>query len=519
VSAIHIPGYSIRSRLGSGGQALVYLAVQESLGRSVALKVLHPVHSQSTEFTARFLNEGRILADLNHANVITIHDIGVAEDLHYLSMELVEGGDLKQRIAAGLAPATALEHLEVIARCLQAAHEKNIVHRDIKPANVLFRLDGTLLLSDFGIAKRLDADGDLTISGTTLGSPSYLSPEQAQGRPLDGRADLYSLGAMAFEMLSGDKPYAGRSEIDTIFAHINAPVPRLPDRLSRYQPLIERTMAKLPAHRYPNAGELARDLGMLRDETTAPLAAARVGFARAPATVNRRSDLTTQLELCSAPPAPPRPRRRASLTPFAAAAVLLAGAWWSFTADNQGTVTPRLGQGVTSVQATPARPARAAPAAPEPAGPVQTSGPAATVPASSASEQRLARLLSEAELALAGDRLTTPPDDSAYGHLQAALELDPGNPAALQGIRRIAERYAGMARRAMARGLTRTAAEYLRRGLAVEGDHPELLALQVRISRGDRPGHDEGTPVRLSQAEPRGETPLQLWRRVRGWFN
>ncbi len=251
-----ISGYTISSRIGAGGQAMVYVAIQESLQRPVALKVLNPVHADSPEFTTRFLNEGRILASLGHSNVITIYDIGVDGGFHYISMELVEGGDLKRRMREGMDSNRVLDYIATIADCLAAAHEKNIVHRDIKPANVLFRKDGTLLLTDFGIAKQLDAKNELTLTGTTVGSPHYLSPEQAQGRTVDGRADVYSLGIMAYEMLTGSRPYEGESDIDTIFKHINDPIPNLPPEHAPLQELIERMIAKAPGDRFESAREV-----------------------------------------------------------------------------------------------------------------------------------------------------------------------------------------------------------------------------------------------------------------------
>ena len=156
--------------------ASVYLAIQVSLDRPVALKILSPDYSDSPEFSKRFLNEGRILASLRHSNIITIHDIGIEDGMHYISMEYVEGEDLKSQLRAGIKSSTALNYIETIADCLQVAHKRNIVHRDVKPANVMFREDGTLLLTDFGIAKQLGGTSDLTVTGSTLGTPHYLSP-------------------------------------------------------------------------------------------------------------------------------------------------------------------------------------------------------------------------------------------------------------------------------------------------------------------------------------------------------
>jgi serine/threonine-protein kinase PpkA len=203
--------------IAEGGMATVYLAIQESLGRFVALKLLKKF--DTPEQSNRFLNEGRIIASLNHQNIITIHDIGVFGDRHYISMEYPEGGDLKARIKGGMPPQAALDLIEGIGSCLDFVHRKGIVHRDIKPGNILFRKDDTPVLTDFGIAKQLEQDTNLTMDGTAIGSPYYLSPEQAECKPLDGRTDIYGLGIVLFEMLMGHKPYKGKSYIEIVMAH------------------------------------------------------------------------------------------------------------------------------------------------------------------------------------------------------------------------------------------------------------------------------------------------------------
>ncbi len=249
-----IPGYRVDRLIGKGGMAAVYLAIQESVDRPVALKVMRD--PDSAEFSVRFVNEGRIVASLVHSNIITVHDVGIAEGLHYIAMEYVDGGDLKARIADGLSPEAALTVAVRIAGCLGFAHRKGVIHRDLKPANILFRRDGTPLLTDFGIAKSLRLDRDLTVTGRIIGTPRYMSPEQALGKSVDGRSDLYSLGIVLYEMLAGEPPYTGSSEVDTILRHLNDPFPALPAACRRYQPLLERMLAKDPAARFADAAEL-----------------------------------------------------------------------------------------------------------------------------------------------------------------------------------------------------------------------------------------------------------------------
>ncbi|MEX2516806.1 MAG: serine/threonine-protein kinase, partial [Gammaproteobacteria bacterium] len=261
-----IPGYSIKQIIGKGGMATAYLAVQESLGREVVLKVLDTSQLANQEdMVERFLAEGRIVASLNHPNIITIFDIGIAEDEFYISMEYVKGGDLKQRIKAGVDPDKALDYLAQISRGLGVAHQHGVVHRDIKPANILFRNDETPLITDFGIAKQIDLDRDLTSTGIFLGSPNYVSPEQADGHHVDGRADIYSLGCILYESLTGNKPFEFTSVIDVVIQHKQAPIPHLPEEVEEFQPLLNTMMAKRPDDRFENTASLLTAIEKLRE--------------------------------------------------------------------------------------------------------------------------------------------------------------------------------------------------------------------------------------------------------------
>lgn len=266
---LQIPGYRIERLLGRGGMASVYLATQESLDRLVALKILH-TDKTPPGFAERFISEGKIIAALNHPYIITIHDIGVVDNIYYISMEYVAGGDLRQLIQQGMTPQQSLDIVRKIGHCLQFVHQKGIVHRDIKPANILFGDDVTPLLTDFGIAKKTQSELELTATGTTLGSPHYLSPEQAQCLPVDGRADLYSLGIMLYEMLVGVKPYDGDSEIGIIFKHLQEPIPQLPSYLQAYQPFLNKLLAKNRDDRFANAGEMLMALKALAQQQEFP---------------------------------------------------------------------------------------------------------------------------------------------------------------------------------------------------------------------------------------------------------
>ena len=257
------PGYEIGRKLGQGGMAVVYLAVQESLQRPVTLKILNPLFSDDPQFSERFLREGRIVASLTHNNIITIHDIGIADDFHFISMEYLDSLDLKDRMKDGLTPKQAISYTRTIGEALSFAHSRGFVHRDVKPANILFREDDTLLLSDFGIAKSLDGSSDITVTGTPLGSPHYLSPEQAQGLEVDVRTDIYSTGIILYEMLVGEKPFKGATEVDTIVQALQTPAPRLPEQLVAFQSLIDKMIAKSPADRFDDMSAVLQTLDQI----------------------------------------------------------------------------------------------------------------------------------------------------------------------------------------------------------------------------------------------------------------
>ena len=254
----HIPGYRIERIIGSGAMSTVYLAVQESLDRRVALKVLAPTMAADPTFSKRFVKEGKIIAKLAHPHIVTIYDTGAYQDQSYIAMEYLEAGTLKERIKAGLNPGQAVKVLVQIALALGYAHRQNCIHRDIKPANILFRDQETAVLSDFGIAKNLEDKTQLTAVGWRIGTPNYMSPEQALGKPLDARCDLYSLGVVFYEALTGTRPYKGADAFETAILHVKGPIPILPEPLRRFQPVIDRVLAKTPEKRFANAEELAQ---------------------------------------------------------------------------------------------------------------------------------------------------------------------------------------------------------------------------------------------------------------------
>lgn len=252
---IDIPGFAIERELGRGGMATVYLAQQMSLHRPVALKVLDPTLAASDPgFAQRFLREGRIAASLRHRHILAIHDVGVHLGLAYLALEYVPGGSLAN-IDGRMSPREALRLVREIASALAATHAKGVVHRDIKPENILRQDDGAFVLADFGIARMLGGEG-LTQEGACAGTPAYMAPEQWGQQPVDGRADIYSLGIVLFQMLTAQLPYAGDDGWAIGMQHLQAPLPRLPAECAALQPLLARLLAKDPALRFANADEL-----------------------------------------------------------------------------------------------------------------------------------------------------------------------------------------------------------------------------------------------------------------------
>ena len=257
-----VPGYEFIRELGRGGMAVVYLATQRSLKRPVALKLLDRNVPGYSELAQRFVNEAHTLAGLRHRNIVTVYDVVESSQGNFISMEYLEDGSLADRLAVGLSVQQSLSILAQLGCALDAAHARGIVHRDIKPDNVLFRDPETPVLTDFGIARLIDPESErMTQAGLAVGTPSYMSPEQISGDPIDGRADQYSLGAMWFQMLTGGLPYKADNTSDLLVAHLARPIPSLPAALSALQPVIERMLAKQPAARYSNMAAMLVDVG------------------------------------------------------------------------------------------------------------------------------------------------------------------------------------------------------------------------------------------------------------------
>ena len=251
-----VPGYTIVHKIGEGGQATVYLAERDYDGLRVALKVLERRLRKDPVFLERFVREYKLVTSLENEYVARIYDQGFSGDNPYIAMEFLPSGTLAGRIHEGLTTRASLRVASQIAQALDAIHSRGIVHRDLKPANILFRPDGRPVIVDFGLARDMDEPSELTIAGQLLATPRYMSPEQCLAQHVDARSDLYSLGAVFYEMLTGSKIFGPEPPHNVINMHINAPVPRLAPLLVGYQPILDKLLAKRPEDRFQSAREL-----------------------------------------------------------------------------------------------------------------------------------------------------------------------------------------------------------------------------------------------------------------------
>ena len=293
--------YHVRRALGEGGMAAVYEAYDTRLERSIAIKVIRPEKTSAPDFLARFEREAKALAQLSHPNIVKVLDSGEQNGMPYLVMEYIPGGTLKQRLAGAMPAPQAARWLAPVARALEYAHAHGIVHRDVKPANILIGEGDHPLLSDFGIARLLEAsEGEaLTAPGAGIGTPEYMAPEQGTGGKVDGRADVYALGVVFYELVTGRRPYQADTPLAVIYKHAHDPLPAprqfapgLPEAAER---VLIKALAKRPEDRYPSMGDFAAALESL----------AAGQFARAEAAT---------LDLAGAAPAPrPKSRRAVSV--------------------------------------------------------------------------------------------------------------------------------------------------------------------------------------------------------------
>ena len=461
---IEIPGYKVLRQLGRGGMATVYLAMQESVQREVALKVMSPSLLADPDFGERFLREARIAAKLHHRNVVGVHDVGRAGEYHYIAMEYLGGGAVLAKDGTPRSVGFALRVTREIATALNYAHAKGFVHRDVKPDNILLRDDGSAALTDFGIARASDSATHMTRTGTVIGTPHYMSPEQARGRALDGRADLYSLGIVLYELLTGRVPFHADDSLAVGIMHITQPIPILPERLSALQPLLNRLLAKHPEDRYQDGAAVADaieqiELGIVRGEhpeladSSTPLprrvgaeeAATRAIPATPPGGARHRAEpsLGRLDDIANAPMHRPSPHRAAASRNgsrhwiFAAVvvAVIAVAALWIFQNRLRGLLP----------------------------------------------NTELNTLIARGDKALAEGNLVGNHNDSARELFQAARTLDPDNDAARAGLNKVGERLIEQARAALTRNDFSTAQSDLDQANEVLGGGKEVEDLKAAL--------------------------------------
>src|SRR3954468_4987698 len=253
-------GFVIERRLGHGGMGIVYLATEIRLERQVALKVIRAELAGDEDFRARFRSESRTAASVEHPRVVTVFGAGERDGLLYVSMRYVPGRDLGQMVEADgpLSPDDATRLIAQVADGLDAVHAAGLVHRDVKPHNVIVDEEGDAYLTDFGLAKAMGASTGLTATGQVIGTVDYMAPEQIEAERVDARTDVYALGGVLYNAVTGRVPFAERESSAKMWAHVNEPPPSAGRRGSILDPVIRRAMAKEPIDRFPSAGDLGR---------------------------------------------------------------------------------------------------------------------------------------------------------------------------------------------------------------------------------------------------------------------
>ena len=461
-----IPGYRVIKRLGEGGMATVYLAIQENFQREIALKIMSSRLLADESFGGRFLREARIVAQLSHRNIVPVYDVGRHDDYHYIAMELLAGGDLKGRLAEGVGLENSIGIVRQVAIALDYASSKGFIHRDIKPDNILFREDGSAVVSDFGIARSTESNTHMTQTGMIIGTPSYMSPEQAQGKVLDVRSDLYSLGVILFEMLTGNLPYTADSPLSVGIKHITEAIPLLPDDYADFQVLIDQALAKDPDDRFESGQSLIAALDELEgrlksgDGSTVLLKAGelkrRARAVRKSAATDARLPTSATTRATRSRTAnsvryesPGQQRNTKSIIALSVAGAILAGGtgYWFYD--------------------------------PKPSQPSAEFGDAINTK----ELQAIALLIENGQAALSDERWYQPKENNAQFYFTTALALAPENDEALQGLKDLLKSYLDRSKAELGAGNSNSASEWLTRStqIAFYTNDQSLLTLQQQL--------------------------------------
>jgi serine/threonine protein kinase len=436
-----IPGYKVEKVLGQGGMACVYLAIQENFDRHVALKVMaeHLVRDES--FAKRFLKEAKTVARLSHQSIVPVFDVGAVGNYHYMAMEFLPGGDLKHKMRAGLSLLESIKIVKAIAAGLHYAGNKGLVHRDIKPENILFREDNSPVISDFGIVRDTDSKTNMTVTGAVIGTPHYMSPEQAEGASVDPRSDLYSLGIILYEMLTGHVPFTGESAVSIGIKHITEMPEALPQDVAGFQKVIDNILAKHPDDRYQSGEEFIAALSEL-EHNLSDSGAKTIVMSRDDIRRSSRGKQTGRTSARTGARAPTAMRRQNTAPPESKAktvflastlsvAVALAGAGglWYFMGPS-GDVRP-----------------------PVPTAQLEELDPVL--------KSKTQELLGLAETAVAEDRLYLPVNDNAQHYLTTLLALFPDHPQGKVAVEELFGLFMANANASMSEGDLAQAATFL----------------------------------------------------------
>lgn len=502
-SAAKLGKYTIIERIGAGGMADVYLAKDTVLKRNVAMKILPPEFSRDPERVLRFEKEVRNLAALSHPNIVTVYDVGCDDGYHYYTMELLSGGDLKQRIQQGLTPVESLDIFKQIADALRFAHSKGLIHRDIKPKNILFDDEQRPLLTDLGIAKAIGSNTHMTKTGMIIGTPHYMSPEQARGKTVDHRSDLYSLGVVFYEMLTGSVPYEAEDTFAIGYMHINDPTPMLPSSFSEYQPFIDRLMAKHVENRFVDAGELLSCIVKVQYGEQLPRPDFTVSSVALERNYPESYSLTDSETKILRPPKIPNWFLGSVIgllivliiTGLYIIFLLLSPVPGDHTAEKRGQSE----SSASSLAGSDAQSSKSTADQKEPSSSLKDNPPEASLsagqPADSFSQEHedlsradfyrqkeIQRLLALAETNFKAQRLTSPKGGSAYDRYKEVLALDDKNEQARQGMVLIVNRYIELADNALDREKFDQAADYLASASTVIPEDEAIAAAHKRLA-------------------------------------
>lgn len=446
-----IPGYRILKKVGRGGMATVFIAIQEAVGRTVALKILPKKLCKDPSFSTLFLQEANC-GVLNHPNIITIYDAGETGSHLYIAMEYLQNGDLKQRLKTRISQEETISIITKISEALAYAHSKGFIHRDIKPGNIIFNEDKQPVLADFGIARAISFSDKTVVDGMLLGTPHYTSPEQASSDKVDHRTDLYSLGVVYYEILTGKKPFIADTPFSLIYKHLEEPPPRLASQFKDHQPVIHKLMAKKPDDRYASAFDLIEDLAKLtraKKEQTI-LRNARMRTYKSAAVLltlvlafsvivsDRLSNYTE--------------KKFTQIKAIAVKSPLISQTFWGKLEDQRQLTKQReiellqLKKGIQK-------------------------------------NKIISEHLEKAALYLRMNQLINPINDSALSEYALVLSIDSDNTQALSGINMIANNFYLLAKNERLKGAYFDALDYIDSGLIASPDNSKLLNLRNSIVR------------------------------------